>query len=285
MYLTLNIKFLRKRKRITQQELAILLGIKRSNINNYENGKTMPPVNILIALSDLFHISIDTLLRINLSSLRESQLYTIENGSDVFMKGNELRVLATTVNSRNEDNVELVSIKAKAGYTTGYFDPEFIAGLPTFQLPFLSREKKYRTFQISGDSMLPIRDKSWVTGAYVQDLNDIRDNGLYIILTLNEGIVFKKVVNDLNEKGTLRMISTNPEYVPYDLPANEIREVWKFVHYISAEVPEINDAGQLQNQMEQIKKELKEIKGKFQAVSHKTHSFTDKRGASAAKKG
>ena len=104
--------------------------------------------------------------------------------------------------------------------------------------------------------MLPIKDRSWVTGEYVQDLSSVRDNGLYIILTLNEGIVFKKVVNQLKENGTFRMISTNPEYAPYHLPVNEIREVWKFVHFISSEIPELNDTSQLYSQMEQIKKEL-----------------------------
>lgn len=186
--------------KFSQSGLAELLNINRSGVNNYENGSVVPPVSVLIALSDLFHISIDTLLRINLSKLRESQMYLIENGSDVFVKGNELRVLTTTVNSRNQDNIELVSIKAKAGYTTGYFDLEFIAGLPVFQLPFLSKEKKYRTFQISGDSMLPIPDKSWVTGEFVQDLSSIKNDELYIILTLNEGIVFKKIKNELKEK-------------------------------------------------------------------------------------
>jgi transcriptional regulator with XRE-family HTH domain len=263
MYLSSNIRFLRKRKRLTQSGLAEVLGINRSGINNYENGSVIPPISVLIALSDLFHISIDTLLRINLSKLRESQMYLIENGSDVFVKGNELRVLTTTVNSRNQDNIELVSIKAKAGYTTGYFDPEFIAGLPVFQLPFLSKEKKYRTFQVSGDSMLPIPDKSWVTGEYVQDLTDIKNDDLYIILTLNEGIVFKKIKNELKEKGSLRMISTNPEYEPYDLPLAEIREVWKFVHYISSEVPEPTETEHLHHQIKFIKKELEQIKRKL----------------------
>jgi transcriptional regulator with XRE-family HTH domain len=263
MHLSSNIKVLRKRKGLTQNDLAYCHEIKRSNINNYENGKITPPVTILIAISDFFHFSIDTLLRIDLSSLRERQLQTIENGSDIFVKGNELRVLATTVNTQNEDNVELVSIKAKAGYTTGYFDPEFIAGLPAFQMPFLSKNKKYRTFQISGDSMLPIKDKSWITGEFVQDFSTIKSNGLYIILTLNEGIVFKKVVNELKEKGTFRMISTNTENAPYDLPASEIREVWKFVHYISDEFPEPNDSSQLFSKIEQIKQELKSIKEKL----------------------
>jgi transcriptional regulator with XRE-family HTH domain len=260
MHLSSNIRFLRKRKRYTQSTLADTLGIKRSNVNNYENGTAFPPVNILIALSDLFHLSIDTLLRIDLSKLRESQLYIVENGSDVFVKGNELRVLTTTVDSQNHDNIELVSIKAKAGYTTGYFDPEYISGLPVFQLPFLSSEKKYRTFQVSGDSMLPVPDKSWVTGEFVQDLGDVKDNGLYIVLTLNEGIVFKKIRNELKEKGSLRMISLNTEYAPYDLPLGEVREVWKFVHYISSEVPEPTGQDNLNDQLGFIKKELEQIK-------------------------
>lgn len=260
MFLSENLKFLRKRRKLTQQELADRLTTRRSSINNYENGTTVPPMNVLIGLSDLFHLSIDTLVRINLSGLRESQLYIIEHGSDVFVKGNELRVLATTVDSKNKENIEIVSIKAKAGYTTGYFDPEFISALPNFQLPILTRDRKYRAFQISGDSMLPIHDKSWVVGEYVQDLHSIKDDNLYIVLTLNEGVVFKKVKNELKEKGILRMVSLNTEYHPYDLPVGEIREAWKFVLYLTDEIPEPADSQQIFKKLEQIQKEISEIR-------------------------
>jgi len=265
MYLSSNIKLLRKRQHLTQSDLAASLNCSRSGINNYENGTAIPPAEMLITMSDLFHISIDTLLRINLQELKESQLRMIENGTDVFIKGGDLRVLATTVNSQNEENVELVSVKAKAGYTTGYYDPEFISALPVFQLPFLSKEKKYRTFQISGDSMLPIPDRSWVTGEYIQDLNDVKTGEFYIVLTLNEGIIFKKVINELKQKGTMRMVSTNQEYKPYDLPVNEIREVWKFVHYISDEIPESANYDQLYMQNKLIIQDLKEIKNTIQS--------------------
>jgi transcriptional regulator with XRE-family HTH domain len=260
MFLSENLKFLRKRRKLTQQELAETLNTKRSSINNYENGTTVPPMNVLVGLSDLFHLSIDTLVRINLSGLRESQMYVIEHGSDVFVKGNEVRVLATTVDSRNKENIEIVSIKAKAGYTTGYFDPEFISALPNFQLPILTKERKYRAFQISGDSMLPIRDKSWVVGEYVQDLNSIKDDHPYIVLTLNEGIVFKKVRNELKERGSLKMVSLNTEYIPYDLTISEIREVWKFVLYLTDEIPETDGNRQIFKKLEQIQKEIGEIR-------------------------
>lgn len=260
MYLSTNIKFLRKRRRLTQNDLAEALNINRSSINNYENGTTIPPVSTLIDLSDLFHLSVDTLLRINLSNFRESQMYVIEHGSDVFVKGNEIRVLATTVNSSNRENIELVSIKAKAGYTSGYFDPEYISQLPVFNLPFLDKDKKYRTFQIAGDSMLPIQDKSWVVGEYIQDLDTIKDDHLYIVLTLNEGIVFKKVKNELQKKGSLKMISMNPEYTPYDLSIVEIREVWKYVLYITDEVPESFDNLRIFKNLDEIKSEIGKIK-------------------------
>lgn len=260
MYLSENIKFLRKRRKLTQADLAEALQTKRSSINNYENGTAVPPASVLISLSDLFHLSVDTLLRINLPALRESQMYVIEHGSDVFVKGNEVRVLATTVDSGNKENIEIVSIKAKAGYTTGYFDPEFISGLPNFQLPILTRDKKYRAFQVSGDSMLPIRDKSWVIGEFVQDLHTIKDGRIYIVLTLNEGIVIKKVKNELKEKGSLQMISLNPEYTPYDLSVNEIREAWKYVLYITDVIPEPSDNQQLFNSLEEIRQEIAGIR-------------------------
>jgi phage repressor protein C with HTH and peptisase S24 domain len=187
-------------------------------------------------------------------------MYIIEHGSDVFVKGNEVRVLATTVDSGNRENIEIVSIKAKAGYTTGYFDPEYISGLPNFQLPILSRDRKYRAFQISGDSMLPVQDKSWVVGEYVQDLNSIKDDHLYIVLTLNEGVVFKKVKNELKDKGSLKMISSNPEYDPYDLSVNEVREVWKFVLYMTGDIPESPGNQQIMNNLDLIRKEMTEIR-------------------------
>tara|TARA_R110002050_G_scaffold253628_1_gene391828 strand:+ start:5798 stop:6538 length:741 start_codon:yes stop_codon:yes gene_type:complete len=241
-------------------DMADALGTTRANINNYENGNAVPPVQVLVQLSDFFHLSTDTLLRIDLANLRESQLMMIERGQDVFIKGNEIRVLATTVSAENKDNIELVSIKAKAGYTSGYYDPEFISELPVFNLPFLSENKKYRTFQISGDSMLPVPDQSWVTGEFVQDFSTIKSNELYIVLTLNEGIVFKKVINELADKGSLRLISLNQEYEPYDLPIPEIREVWKFVHYISDEVAEPFSADKLYRDIEAIKNDVTEIK-------------------------
>lgn len=170
-------------------------------------------------------------------------------------------MLATTVTPDNRENIELVSEKAKAGYTTGYADPEFIGDLPLFNLPFLSSNRKYRTFQLKGDSMLPIPDKAWVTGEFVQDWHDIRSGQAYIILTSNDGIVFKVVENDIEKRGRLVLFSLNPLYEPYEVHINNVRELWKFVHYISDELPEpVLPEKQLLRTVATMKQDLYQLK-------------------------
>jgi phage repressor protein C with HTH and peptisase S24 domain len=181
---------------------------------------------------------VDTLIKIDLTQLTESQLFELEKGNDIFVKGSGIRILATTVDSKNNENIELVPEKAKAGYATGFADPDYIKELPVFTLPFLSKQKKYRTFQLKGDSMLPIPDGSWVTGEFVQNWNDIVTGHGYIIFTLDDGIVFKIAENQIETNGKLVLYSLNPMYEPYEVSTSEIKEIWKFVNYISAEIPE-----------------------------------------------
>ncbi|MCC7050845.1 MAG: helix-turn-helix domain-containing protein [Bacteroidia bacterium] len=236
-FLSKNLKLLRKRKGITQEDTAQKITTTRVSINSYENGIAEPAIETLISISDFYQINLDTLIKVDLTSLSETQLTDLETGSDTFIKGSKLRVLATTVNSTNKDNVELIPIKARAGYTAGYNDPEYIVGLPTLQLPFLSRERKYRAFQIQGDSMLPIPDKSYIVGEYIDNWYEIKDGSAYVILTQDDGPVFKVAYNHIKKNKTLLLKSLNPLYQPYEINIKDVKEIWKFVNYISEELP------------------------------------------------
>ena len=153
------------------------------------------------------------------------------------VEGKNVRVIAMTVDHENNDNIELVPEKARAGYTTGFSDPEFISVLPTFQLPFLKKDRKYRTFPIKGDSMPPVADGSFVVAEYVENWNNIQDGYPYIVVTLDDGIVFKNVYKRLTDSQSFQLCSTNPAYEPYEVHANDVVEIWKFVNYISSEMP------------------------------------------------
>jgi transcriptional regulator with XRE-family HTH domain len=264
MYFTSNIKFLRKRRGRTQDDVAVALNLKRSTLSGYENGVAQPGIEVLVAFSKYFNLSIDTMLKINITALSESQLGELERGYDAYIKGSNLRVLATTVDAGNTENIELVPEKAKAGYSTGYADPEFIGELPRFRLPFLSEKRKYRTFQLKGDSMLPIPEGSWVTGEFVQDWDNVISGKAYVVFTINDGIVFKIVENMLRTDGKLILYSLNPIYEPYEVHVNEVKELWKFVNYISSELPEpVLPEKQLYQAVAAMKNDLERIKAKI----------------------
>ncbi|MBW6490920.1 MAG: LexA family transcriptional regulator [Lentimicrobium sp.] len=256
-----NIKLLRKRKGRTQDEAAFILGMKRSTLSGYENEVAQPGIEALLEFSKYYGISVDTLLKIDLSRLSQSELSQLERGYDVFITGSKIRILTTTVNNENNENIEVVNQKASAGYKLGFADPEYIKILPTFHMPFLSKEKKYRTFQISGDSMLPIPDGSWVTGEFVLNWNLIRDGQPYIILTLDDGIMFKVITNRIKSDGQLVLNSLNSLYDSYNIDIKDVREVWKFVHYISSALPEPNlPRADLAQTVASLKKDVDKLK-------------------------
>lgn len=260
-YFASNLKLLRKRRKRTQEEVSFTTGIKRPTLSSYENSGVLPSVENLIVLSDYLGIAADTLLRVDLGALSEFQLSQLERGSDVYVRGSNIRVLATTIDKSDRENIELVAEKAKAGYTTGFADPEYIKDLPRFQLPFLSGNKKYRSFQVSGDSMLPIPEGAWITGEFIQDWMNIVSGKPYIILTLNDGVVFKIVENQMQERGVLRLYSLNTLYKPYDVTVADVREVWRFRNFISEEIPAEGASQQsLARMVMELKRDVEQIK-------------------------
>lgn len=272
MHLKENIKLLRKRLKRSQEDVAGSLGITRSAYNSYENGVAEPGITVLMKLSDFYQVNIDKLIRVDLSTLAESQLSQLEKGYDIDITGTRLRVLATTVNNENEENVEMVPVKAKAGYTAGYADPSFIKILPAFNMPFLSPNKKYRSFPISGDSMPPVIDGAYVTGEYLQDWNHVKNGRPYIVVTKEDGIVFKILYNRIEEDGSFLLCSTNSRYEPYAVKVQDILEIWKFTHYINPKFEEPtatkdDDVGPtlriLQREIGMIKDKVKNIEDKI----------------------
>lgn len=257
---------MRERKKFSQELTASALGVKRTTLNNYENGYAEPNLQLLVAFSEFYRISVDTLINVDLSIRSENQLAELESGNDSYMKGTKLRVLATTIDSTNKENIELVNIKAKAGYTQGYNDPEFVRTLPTFQLPFLSTEKKYRTFQIDGDSMHPIPHNSYITAEFVSNWHEVKDGHAYIVLTLNEGIVFKVLYNHARSKKKFLLHSLNKAYKPYEVAISDIKEIWKFVYYSSPELPEpIIEKDELVNSVANLQQDVYKLIDRVEA--------------------
>ena len=226
MYFAQNLKFLRKRRNKSQMDLATELNLTRTTLSGYEKS-VQPPFRVLIKIAEYFNVSLDALLKYKLEALSEFQLSQIEKGFDVDVTGQKLRLLTISVDMEGKENIEMVPVKAQAGYTNSYGDIDFIVGLPKFKLPFLPDEKTYRTFQIRGDSMLPIKEGAWVTCSFTENWTQIKDGKACIVVTKDEGIVFKLVYIRL-EENKLLLVSSNRNYKPYEIDISQVLEIWQF---------------------------------------------------------
>ncbi len=264
-----NIKFLRNRLGLSQDALSEQLGIKRSKLNAHENGQTVnPTAEDLIHFSSFFKLSIDTLMKVDLANLSEAKFKELEAGNDSYITGRKMRVLATAVDQENNDQIEYVPHKARAGYLLGYSDPEFISKLPSFHMPHLPRDRKFRMFQTVGDSMYPIPENCLVIGNYVEDWSSLKNDVPCIVVSKEDGIVFKLVSEQIGKNRTLLLRSLNSAYPPYEVPAADILEVWRFVNYISDSVPEPEQTLQeMSKSLHEIREELRKLREKSLPVS------------------
>lgn len=207
----LNLKYLRKLRGWTQEEFAGKLNIKRSLLGAYEEERADPRLDVLEIIGDIFKLSLDELLLKDLSNQSGSYL----------MKRRQQKMM-----SADRNIIHFVPVKAAAGYLAGYADSEFIDELNTFTLPMLSGGH-YRAFEIIGDSMLPTPSGSIIVGEKVNSMDDVKTNMAYIVISRNEGIVYKRIIKSNKTKNKVSLASDNPTYQPYQVNTEDIIELWQ----------------------------------------------------------
>ncbi|QJD98149.1 LexA family transcriptional regulator [Mucilaginibacter robiniae] len=222
-----NIKFLRKKKGLTQQQFADAIGIKRSLVGAYEEDRADPKYDLLKIIASYFEVTIDDFIN-----------ETINEKWAPKPKGNpaNLRVLSISVDRENNENIEMVPVKASAGYLNGYADPEYVAALPKFYLPMF-KQGTYRAFEIKGDSMLPLPSGTVVIGEYVENWADVKVGETYVVVSKSEGVVYKRAGNRFRENKKLKLVSDNPIYEPYEISSDDVVEIWKAKAYLSTQMP------------------------------------------------
>ncbi|WP_027393196.1 helix-turn-helix transcriptional regulator [Aquimarina latercula] len=72
-----NIKVLRSRRKFSQGDLGAKLELTRQQIATYEKGESTIPLTSITKISEIFNISIDLLVRLNLSDCTEEQIEEI----------------------------------------------------------------------------------------------------------------------------------------------------------------------------------------------------------------
>lgn len=223
-----NLKYFRRKNGLTQQQFADVMGIKRASVGAYEESRAEPKYDLLNKIATYFGVTMDEFA----NDLIDDQWKPTPKSN-----ASNLRILSITVDDKDSENIELVPVKASAGYTTGYSDPEYIVELPRFSLPIL-KQGTYRAFEIKGDSMLPVSPGDIIVGEYLENWRHVKAGQTYIIISKDDGVVYKRSASSYKEGKGLKLLSDNKIYDAYWIESDNILEIWQARAFISQQLPQ-----------------------------------------------
>lgn len=176
------IKELRSKKGITQTELAKLCGVHQTAVSQWEKGRTLPDKQTLSTLSDIFGVSVDSLMGRTDSSEKRNLIPVLGY------------VRAGMPIGAYEDVLEYVKISDDMAATGDYF------GL-----------------RVKGDSMSPKICADDTVIIHKQDYIESGEIGIVLINELDATI--KKVIK---KGTSITLVPFNPSYEPMIFSAEEV---------------------------------------------------------------
>lgn len=132
-----NLTHLRKLKGLTQEELGVELGKKRTTITSWEKGENTPDLTMLYKLTELFNVSLSDLLERDLT-------INMDKGNAILIDMDEREIM----------EVPFIGQYAYGGYLRGYADEPYLESLP--KTPWLvdrQHKGRYISIEVRGDSM------------------------------------------------------------------------------------------------------------------------------------
>lgn len=132
-----NIQFLRKQKKITQEQLAEEMSVSRQTVSKWETDEITPELNKLILLCDLFSCKLDALIRENLTD--HNEIYSAITVKTI--KGFRMaRYVMITPNPENDVNRYMDAWAKESGLLALYPDARRIG----WDFPHVSSELQNR---------------------------------------------------------------------------------------------------------------------------------------------
>ncbi|EMR02064.1 XRE family transcriptional regulator [Cesiribacter andamanensis] len=238
-YIGKNIKRIRAVKKLSQAAFAELFALARPSVGAYEEGRSEPKIETIIAIARYFGLSTDALLR---KELTVNELYSLDifkgefdptqlppalgKSSGFEQNGN----LPTSSQKRQTGaGIPLISKSMRLEYIVNLQNRDFINRLQIVALPE-AQPGKTLAFEHSGGEMLTdgggLRDGDILTAVAVslEKANRLREGQVYIIITARE--LLTRRLRKLEAPAWI-FEADNPAVPPLPIEAKDILELWE----------------------------------------------------------
>jgi phage repressor protein C with HTH and peptisase S24 domain len=265
IYLGKNLKLLRQKKAINQQELAIQVNKGHTTIGNWEKGISEPNLSEILILSNYFEITPVQLVYLDLDKVevnkntgdsKKSKLVEVKHEPSVEVKTNLERILPVFSLSdkqadygKNTTIIPLTDISVAAGLGL-YNDSSYLENVESIAVPnsFLSRKQGTRlSVRVKGPSMAPtIYDGSYVSVRLLDRSEWAKmPDGLVYVVTDKDGKSYLKRVKNRFKNDFIVLTSDNPDkanFSNFNLQTDEIQWIWEAEFYMSFRMPNAQDS-------------------------------------------
>lgn len=227
---------LRNKYRLTQSQLAEILGVALRTVQNWESDSVIPKTKQkailqfekrMIDESNLAKVDYDT------HPIIETPDIITNKRGDTFVRLND---------GRYQMSVKIVEPYAYAGYLSGYEDSEYIDDLPNHTIVVDELKRGfYRAFRVKGDSMDADIRKAIPAGSVVTGRNidkSLWSSKLHInswnefVIVCEDGIVIKQILEHNVEEGTIKCHSYNEDkdsYPDYTIHLSQVQQLFNVV--------------------------------------------------------
>jgi transcriptional regulator with XRE-family HTH domain len=111
---------------------------------------------------------------------------------------------------------------------------DYLRSLPTISLPFINADRS-RAFEMGND--FPMQN-SIVIGVGISDWTEINDGNFYLLVTTKQGVIYRRVYNQVKIKGALLLSSDNSSIPSFEISIKDVVEIWEVNSFISEQLPE-----------------------------------------------
>ncbi|AFK05134.1 helix-turn-helix domain protein [Emticicia oligotrophica DSM 17448] len=163
----------------------------------------------------------------------------------------------TPFNQTNTGNIQYVRRLQFNEYLVRYSDINFLKTLFSFSIPTLTHGE-YRAFEAGEDFSF---EGALLIGSLVKNWHEILDGKNYVLVTKSQGIIYRRVYNQVKIKGTLLLSTDNNRFPSSEIPFTDVIETWEIKAFVSNILPEpITPYSKLGTLVDEMKFELERIK-------------------------
>lgn len=259
----LRIRGLRTENALSQEFIAKVVGLSRSNYSQIELGNQFPSYEVLVKIAIFYGKTYDWIIHGEDFAIKTSKI--IKLNMDKLLSTDFQHALKAT----NPDKISLVTKSDYYNYICSAKIQKYIDELSTIELPAGKGEEinnlpLYRAFEVIDNGMSGVLQSSdIIICENITQFSDLKFNDIYVLVT-NEDMIIRRVVKYLDDNKILLCKADNLSYPVRTVHPDRLQEIWHISGIFSTKFTGIVE--KIEHKLEKFQKSITDLQKEVQRI-------------------